>query len=757
MGCDESVTWRWLVFPPDRIVTMPDIARRTTLALALSTGLAGAVNAAPPADRPWMDRSLSPDRRAELIVAAMTDDEKFRLIRSDFGQKNDKLPHPADSLDGAGYVPAIPRLGLPVLNETDAGLGVARPGNDQLGAISLPAGLATAASFDPSVAHAGGRMIGGEARGKGYGVLLSGGVNLVRDPRNGRNFEYAGEDPVLAGTMVGAAVKGIQERKVVATVKHFAINDLESGRNTLSADIDPVALRESDLLAFQLAIAKGDPGSVMSSYNRVNGTYAGEHDWLLNQVLKQEWGFKGWVMSDWGGVHSATKAAMAGLDQESAGEVFDKEVFFDKPLREAYASGQFPKARLDDMVKRVMRSLFAHGVIDEPMKKTKVPYEADRVVARDTLEAGAVLLRNEAGLLPLARKGQSVAVIGGHADKGVLAGGGSSLVSDVAGDPVPGLEPKAWPGPMKYHASAPLAFIQKLAGGKVSFDPGTDPATAAKAAAGADVAVVFVTKWAAESFDWTDLSLPDNQDALIAAVAKANPKTIVVLETNGPVNMPWLGQVGAVMEAWYPGSGGGEAIARLLYGVTAPSGRLPVSWPKDESQLPRTTIEAAGLYSKAKPADNVDYNIEGADVGYRWFEKTHREPLFAFGHGLTYTSFAYSDFAVDKDAAGHPVAHVTVKNTGKVAGADVPQIYVTAPGAATRRLAGWSKVKLSPGASSRVDIPLEPLALARYDDAGKRWRVAPGRYTVKLGRSATDIAGEAAVEVAESFPVVKAP
>ncbi|HEY4294749.1 beta-glucosidase [Luteibacter sp.] len=734
---------------------MPDIARRSALAFALATGLAGSVHAAAPAERPWMDRSLSPDRRAELMVAAMTDDEKFRMIRADFGQVKEKGPNPPGALNGAGFIPAIPRLGLPVLNETDAGLGVTREGNDGQGAISLPAGLATAASFDPAVAHAGGRMIGGEARGKGYGVLLAGGVNLTRDPRNGRNFEYAGEDPVLAGTLVGATVKGVQERKVVATVKHFVINDLESGRNTLSSDIDPVALRESDLLAFQLAIAKGDPGSVMSSYNRINGTYAGEHDWLLNQVLKQEWGFKGYVMSDWGGVHSGAKAALAGLDQESAGEFFDKEVYFDKPLRAAYASGEFPKARLDDMVKRIMRSLFAHGVIDEPMKKGKVPYEADRVVARDALEAGAVLLRNEGGLLPLSRK-QSVAIIGGHADKGVFAGGGSSLVTDVAGDPVPGLEPQKWPGPMKYHASAPLAFMQKL-GGKMSFDPGTDPAAAAKAAAGADVAVVFVTKWAAESFDTPDLALPDGQDALVEAVAKANPKTVVVLETNGPVKMPWLDHVGAAMEAWYPGSGGGEAIARLLYGVTAPSGRLPLSWPKDESQLPRATIQGAGLYSKAKPADNVDYNIEGADVGYRWFEKTKREPLFAFGYGLTYTSFAYNDFTVDKDAQGNPVAHVTVKNTGKAAGADVPQIYVTAPGAATRRLAGWTKVALKPGASRRVDIPLEPLALARYDDKAKHWHVAAGTYAVKLSRSASDVAEEKSVTLGESFPVVKAP
>jgi len=706
-----------------------------------------------------MDRSLSADRRAELLVAAMTDDEKFRIIRSDFGLHSDRHDVPAGAVGGAGYIPAMPRLGLPAINETDAGLGVNKPGIDGKGAISLPAGPATAASFDPAVALAGGRMIGGEARGKGYGVLLSGGVNLIRDPRNGRNFEYASEDPVLSGTIVGATIKGVQQAKVVSTVKHFVLNDLESGRNTHSAVIDPVALRESDLLAFQIAIAAGDPGSVMSSYNRLNGVYTGEDDWLLNTVLKQEWGFKGFVMSDWGGVHSGAKAALAGLDQESAGEVFDKEVYFDKPLRAAVASGEVPKARLDDMAKRIMRSFFAHGVIDQPVPVkpvTAVPYAEDRRIARDTLEAGAVLLRNEGGLLPLSRTGQSVVVIGGHADKGVASGGGSSTVTDEGGDPVPGLEPTGWPGPVRYHASAPLAFMQKL-GRDVTFDPGTDIAAAASAAAKADVAVVFVTKWAAESFDVPDMSLAAQDDALVAAVAKANPKTVVVLETNGPVKMPWLGSVGAIMQAWYPGSGGGEGIARLLYGEVAPGGRLPQTWPKDEAQLPRPSIQGAGLGNKEPPADSIDYTIEGADVGYRWFEKTRREPLFAFGYGLTYTQFAYSGFSVDTDAKGNPVAHVTVKNTGKVTGADVPQIYATAPGAATRRLAGWNKVVLKPGDSRRVDIPLVPLALARYDDAAKRWRVAPGTYTVKLGRSATDIAGEARVTLAEAFPLVKAP
>ncbi|UPG85659.1 beta-glucosidase [Luteibacter aegosomatis] len=735
---------------------MPSILRPTALAVAI--GLAGTASAATAPDRPWMDRSLSADKRAELVVAAMSDDEKFALIHSKFGRKeNEKEATPPEgALGGAGYMPGIPRLGLPVVQETDAGLGVARPAYAGKGGISLPAGLSTAASFDPAVARAGGRMIGGEARDSGFGVMLVGGVNIARDPRNGRNFEYAGEDPVLAGTMVGSAVKGVQDSRIVATVKHFAVNDLETGRNSHSAELDPVAMRESDLLAFQLAIAKGDPGSVMSSYNKVNGTWAGEHDWLLNRVLKGEWGFRGFVMSDWGGAHSGATAALAGLDQESAAEAFDAEVFFDKPLRAALADGSFPRERLDDMARRILRSLFAHGVIDEPPKVGKIDVAADRDVARDTEEAGAVLLRNEAGLLPLAGKGQSVAVIGGHADKGVLAGGGSSLVTDLSGDPVTGLQPTTWPGPVKYHPSAPLAFIRPLAE-KATFDPGTDPVAAAKAAAAADVAIVFVTKWAAESFDTPDLALPDGQDALVEAVAKANPHTVVVLETNGPVKMPWLDQVGAVLQAWYPGSGGGDAIARLLYGKVSPGGRLPLSWPKDESQLPRPVIQGAGLPASGAPAERIDYNIEGADVGYRWYEKTGKEPLFPFGYGLTYASFAYDGFSVDTDPSGRPVAHLTVKNTGKVAAADVPQIYVTGPSGGTRRLAGWTKLTLDPGASRRVDIPLEPLALARWDDAGRRWRIGAGSYTLKLGRTAVHFEGEAKIELPESFPMAKAP
>ena len=457
--------------------------------------------------RPWMNTSLSPDQRAELVLKAMTQDEKFRLIRSDFGEARDGKPMPVGALDSAGYVPAITRLGLPALQETDAGLGVARPDLSGKGATALPSGLATAASFDPQLAYAGGAMIGAEARRKGFNIMLAGGVDLQRDPRNGRNFEYAGEDPLLAGTIVGHAVQGIQSQQVIATIKHYAINALETGRQTLTSQIDPKAARESDLLAFEIAIGIGHPGSVMCAYNRVNGVYACENDWLLNQVLKHDWAYPGFVMSDWGAVHSAGESVLAGLDQESAGEFFDAMVYFDKPLRAAVASGEVPQARIDDMVRRILRSMFAVGVMDHPSQPGPLDAVADAAVAQRAEEAGAVLLRNEHDLLPLSPTLASIAVIGGHADRGVLTGGGSSAVMPIAGNAVPGLAPPDWPGPPYYQPSPPLAAINRRVQGKAQFNDGREIAAAAQLAAHSDVAVVFVEQWAAESFDLPDMML----------------------------------------------------------------------------------------------------------------------------------------------------------------------------------------------------------------------------------------------------------
>ncbi len=707
--------------------------------------------------RPWLNPRLPPDQRAELVLKVMTQDEKFQLLRTDYG---DAHPRPPDALGSAGYQPAITRLGLPAIQESDAGLGVAKP--HDVGATALPSGLATAASFDPALAYAGGAMIGSEAHRRGFNVMLAGGADLVRDPRNGRNFEYAGEDPLLAGVIVGNAIAGIQSQHIVSTIKHFALNDLETARNTLSANIAPVAARESDLLAFEIAIETGHPGAVMCAYNRINDVYACENHWLLDQVLKHDWRYQGFVMSDWGAVHSAAKSALAGLDQESAGETFDTQVYFDKPLRAAVASGEVSQSRIDDMARRILRSLFAAGVIDYPAKMAPIDFAADRKVAQRIEEAGAVLLRNENSLLPLSAA-QSVAVIGGHADKGVLTGGGSSAVQSPQGNAVPDAKPTDWPGPRIYQPSAPLAAVERRAHGKVNFANGKDIAEAAQLAARADVAVVFVEQWAAESFDLPSLALPGNQDALVEAVAKTNPHTIVVLETNGPVALPWLTRVGAVLEAWYPGAAGGEAIARLLYGEVTPSGRLPVSWPRDESQLPRPEIPGAGLASigvspQGNPAQDVDYDIEGADVGYRWYQHRNLEPLFPFGYGLTYTQFEYSAFEARVEH-GRVSASFTVANRGSREGVDVPQLYVTLPGTdEVRRLAGWCRISLQPGQSTHLTVTADPRLLVNFDSRGQQWKRPAGAYLLQLGHSARSFQGEDKVTLtALTWPADAAP
>ncbi|WP_343122228.1 glycoside hydrolase family 3 C-terminal domain-containing protein [Rhodanobacter sp. 115] len=355
-----------------------------------------------------------------------------------------------------------------------------------------------------------------------------------------------------------------------------------------------------------------------------------------------------------------------------------------------------------------------------------------------------------------------MAVIGGHADKGVLTGGGSSAVQSPEGNAVPGLAPTAWPGPRIYQPSAPLTAIRQRAHGKVSYASGEDIAAAAKLAAQAKVAVVFVEQWSAESFDTPHLTLPGNQDALVAAVARANPHTIVVLENNGPVAMPWLDQVGAVLEAWYPGAGGGEAIARLLYGEVDPAGRLPVSWPRDEAQLPRPQIPGAGLASiglipQGQPAEQVDYNIEGANVGYRWYQHKGIQPLFPFGYGLGYTHFAYSDFKPRIDH-GRVVASFTVTNRGKRAGVDVPQLYATLPGSdQVRRLAGWCRVSLKPGQSAHLEVTADPRLLVNFDASGQQWQRPAGSYQLQLGHSATSFQGQGSVTLPKASWPADAP
>jgi beta-glucosidase len=725
-------------------------ARASVLALAVALGLgapavvsaqAQRAETAAPA-RPWMNTSLSADQRAALLVRQMTEEEKLRLVFGYFGspdKSKNYTPVAEARMGSAGYVPGIPRLGVPPQWETDAGVGVATQ-RDSLEPYrlrtSLPAGIATTATWNPELAFAGGKMIGSEARDSGFNVMLAGGVNLVREPRNGRNFEYGGEDPLLAGVMVGQQIRGIESNNIVSTIKHFALNAQETGRMVVSSNIADDQARMSDLLAFEIAMEISDPGSVMCAYNRVNSVYACESEYLLNDVLKGDWGYKGYVMSDWGAVHSTAKSINAGLDQQSA-YTFDKEPFFNEPLKKAIASGEVSRARLDDMATRIVRALFAKGVIDNPVEIRPIDFEANAKVTQADAEEAIVLLKNEGGALPLARTAKRIAVIGGFADKGVMAGGGSSMVFPIGGGFVDPEGPKGWPGPILYHPPAPLDAIRAMApGATVRFDAGRDPAAAAKLAVDSDVVIFFGTQWATESQD-SPIKLDRNQDEVIAAVAAANPKTVVVLQTGGPVLMPWLDRVPAVMEAWYSGTRGAHAIARVLFGEVNPSGRLPVTFPKSLDQTPSPTLAGTGL-----PSDqmfDVTYK-EGAAVGYKWFDKQGHEPLFPFGYGLSYTTFDYGDLSAQPRDGGLSVS-LKVRNTGRVSGKAVPQVYVgpVAGGwEAPRRLAGWSKVELQPNGEQAVTVQVDPRLLATFDSASKTWRIAPGEYDVSLGASSRD-------------------
>lgn len=693
-------------------------------------------------DRSAQQRETAADRWAAETEAKMTDDERFSLIHGfmalripGFGDPN--MVWPADVVPGAGYVPGIPRLGVPSLRETDASLGVTNPFGVRKDdtATALPAGLALGATFDPEMARRGGYLVASEARARNFNVLLGGGMNLTRDPRNGRNFEYISEDPLLSGLMGGAAIRGTQEAGVIGTAKHFALNSNETNRHTWNATIGEAALRESDLLAFQIAIETGKPGSIMCAYNLVNGAKACGNDFLLNRVLKQDWRYRGWVMSDWGAVSSADFAAK-GLDQQS-GDQLDKQIWFGAPLKAKLADGSFDRARLSDMVRRILRSMKAVGVTDWTAQKP-VDMAAHAATALEIARRGIVLLKND-GILPLAAGARSIAVIGEKAQVGVLSGGGSSQ----------GLPPKGWAasdpiggaGQMgswriaRWFAGAPTDAIAAAApGAKIEFDPGLYPQAAAAAAARADVAIVFVNKYEVEGFDSPDLALPRGQDAIVAAVAKANPNTIVVLETGNPVAMPWRDEVKAIVAAWYPGQEGAQAIAEVLTGKVNPSGRLPITFPQSVEQLPRTTIPSFGT------PENTPVSVamsEGADVGYRWFARRGLAPMYAFGHGLSYTNFAYSGLTV---RGGKSVSvKLTVRNTGTRAGADVPQLYLqTIDGVVEPRLLGFQRVELAPGESRTVSLTVDPRLLAKYDAATSSWRIKGGRYGITVARSATD-------------------
>jgi beta-glucosidase len=725
-------------------------------------------NQAAAVQRRWMDKNLSPDRRAELLIGQMTLEEKISLLHgsgwSELAGPLDSLA-PTRSLGGAGFIPGIPRLGIPDLQMADAAVGVTRGARFSRYSTALPSGTSETSSWDLKLAHDYGALIGRELRDQGFNMSLGGGINLTREPRNGRIFEYKGEDPILAGKLVGQEMKALQEEGVIGDVKHYTLNDQESGRKFANVKIDKRAMRESDLLAFEVAVKDSGVGAVMCSYNLVNGDYACENSYLLNDTLKKDFGFQGFVLSDWEATHSTTKAALAGLDMEMPGAVY-----FAEALEKAVKSGEVPMSRLDDMLHRILRTEFAVGLFDLPPDRKVVDVFAGFDVAQRVAEQGSVLLKNAQGQLPLrASRLHSIAVIGSHADVAVLSGGGSAQVDPPGGNAVPPPQPPGAPqtpvfGQAVWDPSSPLKAIRaKAARAKVDYNAGLDPGAAAELAKASDIAIVFVNQPTSEGRDAPTLSLPDNQDQLVSAVAAANPHTIVVLETGGPVTMPWIDNVSAVLEAWYPGIRGAEAIANILFGDVNPSAKLPLTFPRAEADLPHprliqpppaseadtpTPFPGARYRVNRRPLE-LDYN-EGLKVGYKWYDAEGKEPLFAFGYGLSYTSYAYSNLKVKQGQA--VTVTFNVKNTGARPGAEIAEVYVSLPpsaGEPPKRLVAWDKVQLAPGEAKTLTLTVDPHYLSIFNADKGKWELVAGDYKVWVGSSSRDLPLSETVKIGE--------
>ncbi|MEU5434931.1 glycoside hydrolase family 3 C-terminal domain-containing protein [Streptomyces sp. NPDC020719] len=687
------------------------------LAMALATGGVGALAMGTPAASatttsraaadsvcPWVHSTAPiPDRVGQLL-ARMTTAQKVTLATGAGGSRY------------TGFTPGIGALCIPAMDLEDGPAGV---GHSEDGVTQLPAPVSAAATWDTRAEQDYGRVIGAEQAAKGANVDLGPTINIDRDPRWGRAFESMGEDPYLNGQLSAANIRGVQSTGVLAQVKHLAVYNQENNRFDVSAEIGERAMREIYLPAFQDAVRSGAASSVMCSYNRINGVHACEDGGLLNSVLRGQFGFKGFVTSDWGAVHSTANSANGGLDQDMPGG----DGYYGDNLVRAVDAGQVSQATLNALTTHVLTEMFAFGLFDkEPIgsiAQTSTGTAHQRTGAEIAAE-GTVLLKNQDGVLPLASSTKSIAVIGNASANAQTAGGGSANV----------------------HSSGtvtPLDGITSRAGSGISvrYDDGVSTASAAALAKSSGVAVVFVNKGESEGGDLGDIDLPGNQNSLISAVAQANPNTIVVLNTGSAVTMPWLDKVKGVFEAWYPGQGYGTAIASLLFGDTDPSGHLPVTFPKSLADVPaRTAAQWPGVNGKVQYSEDVN-------VGYRHYDANRIEPLFPFGHGLSYTGFSFSDLHVGTlRAGGQAVVTATVTNTGSRAGADVAQLYVGQPSSAgepPKQLQGFARVDLKPGESRTVTFPLTGRNLRHWDTGSDNWSVSTGDYRVSVGDSAAHL------------------
>jgi beta-glucosidase len=686
---------------------------------------------------PWMNASLSPDERAAMVLKEMTLDEKIKLVHGQ-GMPGWGPPRPNAHLGngGAGFVLAIERLGIPFIQMSDAAYGVRSSTANHRYSTALPSNLASASSWDTQAACDYGALIGKELRAQGYNMSLGGGVNITREPRNGRTFEYMGEDPILAGTLVGNRIKCEQEQYVIGDIKHYALNDQESGRDEVNVTIGKRAARESDLLAFEIGIEIGQPGAVMCSYNLLNGDYACQNKYLLTDLLKNDWKFKGFVVSDWGATHSVEQSSAAGLDNEQP-----LGIFYDDRLKAAVEAGKVPMAELDEHVRRILRTEFASGIVDHPLQHSNVDMAAGAEISRKIAEQSIVLLQNKNKALPLDRNAiHSIAIIGEKADLGMISGGGSAQVD-------PPDVPTKWQEHVWFPTSPLKSVKAKLPNAQVNFESGADRAAAVALAKRSEIVLLFAHQWQSEGMDLPNLSLPDDQDSLINEVAAANPKTIVILETGTAVTMPWVDKVAGIVEAWYAGSDGANAVANILFGDVNPSAKLAMTFPRSVDDLPHPSVakppaRQGGSFRKpdeAKATFSVNYD-EGLKVGYKWYDAEKKAPLFPFGFGLSYTTFAYSKLVV---ASGQQTkVTFTVKNTGSRDGDEIAQVYASFPAAANeppKRLVGWSKVHLKAGESKEVTVTIPAKYLFIFDESGNNWKLMPGSYTFMVGGSSRDL------------------
>ncbi|AHG92713.1 glycoside hydrolase family 3 domain protein (plasmid) [Gemmatirosa kalamazoonensis] len=748
---------------------------RHVAAAALSLGAAAAAHAQS-SSPPWTNAALPPARRAELLLAAMTRDEKFAQLVGAPGVVAE-LPQ----CYGARHVPGIPRLKIPTFRITNGPVGVgqsdcvpATGSNAPTGALmtrdapkatALPSGMAVAASFDRAVATRFGDVIGQETRDLALHVLEGPGLNLARVPQGGRNFEYFGEDPFLTGTMAVAEIRAIQAHGVIAMAKHFVANEQETARTSVNEIIDDRVLHELYLLPFEMAVRDGDVASVMCSYNAVNGPHACEDRHHLTDVLRGQWKFAGYVQSDFFATHGAASALKAGMDHEMPGVVIPnapanapiRTWFTPANLAAAIDRGELTMADVDTALARRYRQMFRLGVFDRPVALAPIDTARHARLAREIGEQSAVLLKNAGSLLPLnSRAIRSVALIGqaDYATKAVAGccGGSSDVIPFATVMPLDGVRRAL--ATLGSSATATLTVVANDA---------ANLADAVAAARSADVAIVLAGTISEEGRDLPGVALPNGQDAIVAAVAAANPRTVVVLKDNASALLPWIDAVPAVLEAWFPGQADGDVVARLLFGLATPSGRLPVTFARRAADLPVTTprqwpgVDSAGTPAKVGAAGfgmaaggpyTVEYS-EGLAIGYRWFDARGIAPLFPFGHGLSYTTFAMSDLAVRPRASDgtRPITvELTVRNTGTRRGAEVPQVYVSLPASAgepPKRLVGFEKVWLDPGERRRVRITIDPAAashpLGVWDAATQTWRIPSGAFRVQVARSAAEV------------------